>query len=195
MERLASVAQIGGFRPPSTPRTSWAGGVLLGQRGEEWPRNDEGPLWPILQLRVDELPAAPPGALDGVALLTFFCDLLDFPWDAPHGDGWEVRMYPDIDALVPIDVPEPREEIAVRAFPIAWHPRAETLEDHDELWGWKVGGHPIAIQTGTELEWGDDVEYVLQVETDEKTGVWFGDAGSAHLGYRAGGWVLSIENT
>jgi len=39
-ERLASVAQVDGFRPPSTPRTSWYGGVLLGAPGEERPVGD-----------------------------------------------------------------------------------------------------------------------------------------------------------
>lgn len=229
LQRLASVAQVGGFRPPSTPRSSWTGGVLLGAPGETWPESGGRPLWPACQILVEELPAAPPAALADVALLTLFFDLVDMPYEHPRGERWELRTYPTTDGLVPLVEPErevsgrrPEEDFQVRPFPVLWRPRTELPSDDDvpfdlqDVWeefqdateyedggpldlsGLKVGGWPQTIQS--EVEWYlgdqrvDDAEFVLQVDSDEKTGFVIVGSGTAYVGWSPTvGWVLTAQ--
>ena len=183
LERLASAAQVGGFRPPSTPRSSWISAVLLGRPDESWPVSDGRPMWPACQVLVGELPAAPPAALADVALVTVFIDLIELPFDRPNGDGWELRTYATTDGLVPLVEPErvvperrPEEGHQVKPFPVLWRPRVElpsrdetpwelrdvrdALEVDDALTAWsdlgglKVGGWPRTIQS--EVDWSLD---------------------------------------
>jgi hypothetical protein len=174
----------------------------------------------VCQIRLDELPARPPQPLEGVALVTVFMDLLDIPLDAPNGTAWELRTYASVDDLVPLSRPEPEhEEPEVRPFPLLWRPRVE-LPSHNEqlddpayrefvqrLWeqdgapepnafGLKVGGWPSTIQG--EVYWSpynrDPVEFVLQVASDEKSGVVIGDAGAVYFGWSAArGWVMEWQ--
>ena len=218
-ERLASLGQVGGFRPPSTPRTSWMGQVLLGLPGEQWPSFEGRPMWGVCQIRVDELPAAPPRALDGVELVTVFIDLLELPVDTPNGEGWELRAYPSIDALAPLLEPDRHEaedeQLGVRPFPVLWRAHVDMpdrdespddayrefvdgLEDWPETaaYGLKVGGWPKTVQS--EVTWtlagGDEVEFVLQIDTDEKSGVMIGDGGLAYFGWTpAQGWLMEWQ--
>ena len=219
-ERLASVAQVGGFRPPTTPRTSWMGQVLLGLPGEEWPTHEGRPLWGVCQIRVDELPAAAPSALDDIELVTIFIDLLDLPYDSPNGEGWELRTYASVDALVPLLEPERHqkegEELDVRPFPVLWRAHVDMpardeapedtyrdfldgLEEWPTLasYGLKVGGWPATVQS--EVQWTlagtEEVEFVIQVDTDEKSRVMIGDAGLAYFGRTASGrWLMEWQS-
>ena len=200
-ERLASVAQVGGFRPPSTPRTSWYGGVLLGARGRSGPPRSAR-SGGVAQIRTDELPAAAPAPLDGVALVTVFLDLLDLR-------HWELRTYPSVDELVPLTEPEREEhdEWTQAMFPVRWKPRveipsrddtpSELLDVYDEhgagcdLDGFKVGGWPRAIQSET-LPPG--VELVIQIDSDEKAGLAIYDSGALWIGHSAGdGWRVDWQ--
>lgn len=217
MQRLASVAQVGGFRPPSTPRSSWIGAVLLGAPDERWPESNGRPMWPLCQILTDELPARTPAPLEGVALVTLFIDLIELPFDQPSGEGWEIRTYATTDGLVPLIEPEresserrPEEDIQVRPFPVLWRPRVELpsrdetpteLRDEwdelvahgDDLSGLKVGGWPQTIQS--EVTWPvTDVEFVIQVDSDEKSYIAIGDAGTAYVGWSPGrGWLLTWQ--
>src|SRR5438046_2005793 len=56
MLRPASIARIGGFRPPLTPITSWFGGNFLAYPDDRWPDCGDGPMLPLLQVLVEELP-------------------------------------------------------------------------------------------------------------------------------------------
>ena len=222
LERLASVAQVGGFRPPSTPRSSWLGAVLLGEPGERWPESNGRAMWPACQILVEELPAAPPAALRDVALVTLFLDLVDLPFDQIHGDGWELRAHRSVADLVPLVEPDravserrPHEGLEIRPFPVLWRPRVElpsredtpdelldlwdaTIEDED-LDGLKVGGWPLAIQSEVEWHLHDrgrvaDAVFVLQVDSDEKAHLAIGDAGAAYVGWSpSAGWLLSWQ--
>lgn len=189
LQRLASVAQIGGFRPPSTPRSSWLGAVLLGAPGESWPESDGRPLAPACQILVEELPAAAPAPLADIALLTLFLDLPDMPENnAQHGDGWELRTYATVDDLVPVNAPEPGDAHP-RPFPVLWRPRTELprgtksrtscstpgtssmttipIPTCSTSTASKVGGWPRTIQS--DIDWpAKDTEFVLQVDSDEK---------------------------
>ena len=176
--RLSSVAQVGGFRPPSTPRTSWIGQVLLGADGEPWPEHAGLPMWGLCQIRIDELPAAVPAPLRDAALVTLFVDLWDLPFQKPNGDGWEIRTYDSIDELAPLLEPERGgahlrrgdEDIVLRPFPLLWKARvelpsrddwpADMLDVYDahrdalagfDNGGLKVGGWPHTIQS--EIFW------------------------------------------
>jgi Domain of unknown function (DUF1963) len=225
LERLASVAQVGGLRPPSTPRSSWLCSVLLGAPGEVWPESEGRPMWPLCQVLVDELPTAAPAPLADVALLTLFMDLVDLPQESRGSGGWELRTYPTADGLVPLVEPDRdpapgshEEYISVRPFPVIWRPRVElpsrddapmelldawdALADGDDrldLDGFKVGGWPRAIQA--EVDWSlghpggiADAEFVLQVDSDEKAGLWIGDTGAVYVGWSASeGWLVDWQ--
>ncbi|WNJ02339.1 hypothetical protein [Enterobacter ludwigii] len=83
--RTASVAQVGGFRPTADPITSWfLKGVAL--PGEGLPVWKGQPMFPLLQIRVDELPVIPE-QLKGIALLVLYHNMESHPFDKPHGEG------------------------------------------------------------------------------------------------------------
>ncbi len=197
LRRRASLAQVGGFRPPEDPATSWMGTVKL---GEEWPRS----MYGVLQLVTRELPVRPP-ALEGIELLTLFI-AGDLPIDTPNGLGWCLRTYERLDGLPPLVAPD----AALKPFPLAFSAvddwpgldnvpfeliedwRAQTHEDADRYEprpGLKVGGWPYCIQS--EVEWREhgervpDVEFVLQVDSDDKVGFVVADRGVFYVGYRA----------
>ena len=223
MQKMASVAQVGGFRPPSTPRSSWMCSVLLGAPGESWPRSGERPMWPLCQVLVEELPAAAPAPLAEVALLTLFIDLIRLPHESANGDGWQLRTYATTDGLVPLIEPD-REasEHDVRPFPVIWRPRLELpsrddtpfelldlrdeLDERDtagelsNLGGLKIGGWPETVQS--EVDWWlagkgrvDDAEFVLQVDSDETAHLWIADSGVIYLGWSPrAGWLLTWQS-
>jgi hypothetical protein len=80
--RRASVAQVGGFRPPGTAVASWFGRRFVGAAGEAWPLNDGEPMLPLLQVRTDELPYVPE-PLAGVALFNVFVGPRELPTPCP----------------------------------------------------------------------------------------------------------------
>jgi hypothetical protein len=58
--------------------------------------------------------------------------------------------------------------------------------------GLKVGGWPYTVQH--ELCWGKDVEFAIQVDSDEKSGVMIGDAGLCYFGRSASAdWVMDWQ--
>lgn len=183
-----------------------------------------GAMAGIAQINLRELPYVPE-ALADVALLTLFIDVSDGelspPSDAPNGDRWLIRAYGDLADLRPVDgVTAP----AVKPFPLRWErtdadvPSWEDAvsvlsaaeldavgDDYDELIGrpedgLKVGGWPTLIQG--EITWahGDGhparPEFVLQVDSDVKTGLAWGDAGVLYIGRGATDrdvWVLEWQ--
>jgi hypothetical protein len=184
-------------------------------------------MWPICQVLIDELPTAVPRALESVALLTLFIDLIRMPVDRPRGDGWELRTYATTEGLIPMIEPErvvserrPEEDLQVKPFPVLWAPRielpsrdetpSELLDERDaldeaettrwvDLGGLKVGGWPHTIQS--DVSWHldgkgrvGDAEFVLQVDTNEKAGLWIGDAGTAYVAWSpTEGWLLDWQ--
>lgn len=77
--RTASVAQVGGFRPTADPITSWflKGVALPGAGLPVWKGQ---PMFPLLQIRVDELPVIPE-QLKGIALLVLYHNMESHPFD------------------------------------------------------------------------------------------------------------------
>ncbi|WP_338663495.1 DUF1963 domain-containing protein [Pararoseomonas sp. SCSIO 73927] len=206
--RPASVATVGGFRPPEDPLTSW---FLhgTGRPGEALPEWRGGAMFPLLQIRVDELPFVPP-QLEATAMLVLFVTL-DLSLDAPHGEGWLIREYPALDGLVPL----PGPETPYRPFPVRWDAVEDDAPGWEDAWslmdltpinrdeaaserffsefrrydGTKVGGYPREVQHGAGVE-----DFVFQVGSEPKVGFMWGDRGIAYFHRPAdGGWRFSCQ--
>lgn len=196
--KKASVAEIGGFRPPDNPTTSWFGGLGVGHAGESLPIYQNHEMIPLLQINVTELPYVPPGLSD-IKLLILFMNPVSIPFDKPHGEGWLIREYKSLDDLVPL--PEAKVTPIVRPFPVKWRLEEGETPGWEDAWdvvdltsvnedeegteiflenmkndpGTKVGGYPSEIQHGVGLD-----GYVFQVGSEEKPGWMWGDNG---IGY------------
>lgn len=207
--RRASIAEIGGFRPPAEPITSYFGGQFVAETGEEWPQNGSRPMLPLLQVRTDELPYRPE-ALEEIALFNVFIGPRELPIDLPaeNGNGWLLRSYPSLAKLSPLVGPA---ESQVRPFPIRWHLSETEGPQWDDAWGLhdltefngledaidlfydrynrhfytKVGGWPSYIQSSI----GSD-GYVFQIGSEEKPRWMWGDNGNGYFFFREGKWLL-----
>ena len=181
---------------------SWFGRVTHGHPNEEWPASDGDPLWPLLQLVVDELPFVP-ARLEGVAMLQIFVPE-DYALHSPN--PLEVRAYPSLDGLVA--APDRGPATRLSSVLLKWEllecdlPEDLTMEGGlpdvpdavQTSWikeglgphvGTKVGGWPRFIQSGPYFaDPGDPVqyEYVLQLGTHEELGWVWGDDGCCYLG-------------
>jgi hypothetical protein len=213
--RPASRLVVGGFRPPADPRASWFGRVRLARPGEAWPEGPDGPMIPLCQLNLAEAPFRPP-ALEDVALVTIFmAGLEEWPDGAPNGEGWRLRAYPSLEGLVEVAAPaglEGPKPFPVRYERIVDYPCHDDLpagadftdEDHDRhpnQSGSKLGGWPSLIQS--EIFWAPGNEhpaspaYVFQIDSEEKAGWAWGDAGAGYFGRGTGAhrdvWTLSWQ--
>lgn len=215
--RPASRMILGGFRPPSDPAASWFGRVNLALPDEGWPMLEGRAILPLCQINVSELPYAPDG-LAGVALLTLFVNDVSFEWDgrsdgrrlpmpgAPNGEGWMLRTYSSLSSLVPLEAPE--KFAAPRAFPVRWElvedfpgwddaPHVARVEGLANVHATKVGGWPSPVQA--DVSWdAARVEYVFQIDSEEKAGWAWGDAGTGYFGRNTGTardtWQLSWQS-
>jgi hypothetical protein len=211
--RRASIAQVGGFRPPADPLTSWFGGHFVALGDEPWPQSPDGPMVPLLQLRVAELPCIHE-ALADVALLTVFVgQRLPVDTPVPNGSGWVLREYRSLEDLVPSASPD----TGVRPFPVIWRlhegdapqweaawsicDMAELNRQNDAValyssrfstsYATKVGGWPSYIQGSPVQPTG---QFVLQIATEPKANWAWGDSGNGYF-YRdtSGHWWLDWD--
>jgi uncharacterized protein YwqG len=213
--------EIGGFRPPEGPGGSWFGRVNLALPGEGWPASDGVPLHALAQIDLTQLPFRPP-RLDDVAMITVFISD-DLPSDdEPNGEGWCLRAYRDLAALVPLEPvdtgsktkPFPmRPQVIDEDYPNWEDVPIELPEDVRERYydlfqtaeGLKLGGWPFLVQH--EVHWGGGghgevhpsrPEYVFQIDSTEK-GCWaWGDSGVGYFGRGTGAghtdeWTLSWQ--
>lgn len=207
--RQASVATVGGFRPPDNPVTSWfLRGV--GRQDEGLPSWQGNPMFPLLQIRVDELPVIPPQLRD-TALLVVFQNMSAIPFDAPHGEGWLIREYSSLADLVPL----PRIETPYKPFPIQWRKVLDDAPDWCDGWevmdltaingdeaatqrffaefnrydGTKVGGYPTEIQHEVGV-----ADFVFQIDSEPKAGWMWADRGVGYFHRATGGeWRFSCQ--
>lgn len=93
--RSASIAQIGGFRPPLDRLTSWFGGSGVGNPDENRPSFKGKDMFSLLQVKVSELPIIP-DPLKEIAFLTVFMNRQEIPFERFNGDGWLIRVW-DVD--------------------------------------------------------------------------------------------------
>lgn len=167
-------------------------------------------MFPLLQVRVRELPLVPV-ALEGIELLVLFLNRREFPFDRPHGEGWLIREYRSVDGLVPLPV----DTGPFRPFPVAWGRVEDDAPGWEDAWdlvdlepvnhdraagdvffnafqrygGTKFGGYPTEIQHGVGLE-----DYVFQVGSEEKVGWMWADNGRGYFFRSADGtWRWSCQ--
>lgn len=210
--RAASVAEIGGFRPPVDPLTSWFGGNFSMGREEPWPSNAHGPLLPLLQVLVSDLPEVPP-PLRPFALIQVFIDNSELPLDLPasNGSGWLLKTYDTLQDLAP--KPCPPSANMLRPFPVQWRLSSADAPSWDDAWGddrshdafvelgdaidlfhdrykglhrTKVGGWPSWIQSS--FPGGRD--FVMQITSEEKPRWMAGDNGNLYIFHEDGQWRL-----
>ena len=169
-------------------------------------------MLPLLQIRVSELPHVPE-ALKDIALLVLFHDVRSHPFGAPHGEGWLIREYASLDALVPLP-PDPLLP-GLKPFPITWSLVEDDAPGWEDAWSLvdltpvneseaateyffesfarygctKVGGYPMEIQHGVGLD-----NFVFQVGSEEKANWMWADNG---IGYffrdSNGAWTWSCQ--
>ena len=196
LRRQASMGQVGGFRPPDDPRSSWFGGHGVGLPGERCPQYDGREMFPLIQINVQELPCVPP-QLAETALLILFLDTENLPLDQSHGVGWRIREYSSLEDLVPL--PAPTKPSVVRSFPIRWTLVANDVPGWEQFWdlvdfdptdedfhkfpyqyknhqGTKVGGYPSFLQGGGHVE-----GFVFQVDSEYKAHWEWIDRGIAYF--------------
>jgi len=223
LARPASRMLVGGFRPPDDPRTSWFGTVRVGLPDESWPEWKGRPMVGVCQINCAEAPHLP-SSLGDVEMLSLFVDFTDGvpPDDSPNGEGWLLRAYSSRNALV--SVTEPAIDGRLRPFPVRWESIPEdmparedlrtflgsesdgVLEEFGELLGGpaegsKVGGWPFLVQG--ELFWAPfnrhpaNPEYVLQIDSEYKAGLSWGDQGILYIGRGTGGsretWTMTWQ--
>ncbi|MBE8905798.1 DUF1963 domain-containing protein [Enterobacter asburiae] len=207
--RPASVAQVGGFRPPEDPKTSWfLKGVSRADEG--LPTWKDKPMFPLLQIRVDELPFIPE-QLKGIALLVLFHNLEQHPFDEPYGEGWLIREYATLEGLQLL----PELDTPYRAFPVQWlsviddapgwedawdiidlscvnddeQASGSFFEDFNRYKGTKVGGFPAEIQHGVGID-----DFVFQVGSEEKVNWMWADNGIGYFHRSSEGeWRFSCQ--
>jgi hypothetical protein len=219
LRRRAIRMEIGGFAPPEGPAGSWFGRVNLALPGEGWPMTDGQPLHALAQIDLTQLPYRPAG-LDDLAVITIF--ITDEPpeGDRPNGEGWCLRAYPDLSALVPLRQVDTGSEI--RAFPMrpevveadypTWDDAADLDLPHDvadgynEIFrpaeGFKLGGWPFLAQGPIDWAWPGAhpaaPEFVFQIDSTDEGNWYWGDSGLGYFGRgtRPGGtneWVMSWQ--
>lgn len=202
IRRRAILMEIGGFRPPESPASSWFGRVRLALPGEVWPRTTGVPMHALCQINLTELPFRPP-RLDDLDLIAVFVGPAELPVDEPNGTHWCLRAYPRLSELVPLEpiktdsriVPYPMRPVVIEEDYPCWEDLAaevpaEVRDSYHDLFpnvpGFKLGGWPTLVQH--EIEWprGDEThftsEYVFQIDTTEKGNWMWGDNGVGYFG-------------
>lgn len=213
LRRKASIAQIGGFRPPEDPLSSWFGGCAIARPDESVPEFDGKPMFPLLQVNCSELPYVP-AKLVGTALFVVWLNHTVIPFDLPHGQGWLIREYASLDGLEPVvNAPKPG---FIKPFPVRWllsetegpaWEEASGLVDLDSVNfseeaseeyfsrysnhpRTKVGGYPTEIQHGLD----GDAAFVFQIGSEEKSNWMWADNGIGYfLKTDSGEWQFQCQ--
>lgn len=216
LSRPAIVMDIGGFRPPEDPMTSWFGKVLMALPEENWPTTNGQPMHALCQINLMELPYKPLH-LDDLAMITVFIGPSELPINAANGTNWCLRAYRDLTHLCLL--PQTRTGSQIKALPMRARlikddypclddatdlgidiaDEDEYIEKYANADGLKLGGWPTLVQGP--VSWnGINIadmkpEYVFQIDSSEKGRWQWGDNGIGYFGRgRASGyqdeWVL-----
>jgi uncharacterized protein YwqG len=191
------------------------GGVPDVGPGFRWPRHRGLPLMHLLQLDLtvvrDVFGASP---LPESGTLNFFYDEVDQPWGIGRSDrwGWRVRYWPAGTPLRPVDVPryyhraapppvgaEPRLVMTMpstRSTEIEWLLEPDEIDLYEQTVAGpdrvahQLLGHPAPIQHDPR-DYAAEVAgpgvwlSLLQLDSDERLGWMWGDAGKLHWMIRA----------
>ena len=197
--RKTSLVQVGGFRPTNDPFTSNMGLKPLGLPGEPWPDINGKPMLFVCQLNLTAAPYVPP-LLEDLKLIVFFAKPGSGSLKKENGSNWLLRCYKSLEGLNPIDAPHKTPALK-RGFECRWeealdHPvhddpdviALEGFDDSDveldNLARTKIGGYPSNIQAEQwwEVKSHPAVpKYCLQINSEEKAGLMWGDGGTLYL--------------
>ena len=152
------------------------GGLPRLRAGAEWPRRASGPLALMAEIALDELPAAGlvPNWLLRTGSLAFFYDYDDMPWgdDPADADGALVLLDPEPlssgtpEVEPPYDLPP---DLLLPPTPVELVPDFPSAEGEPLH---RMLGDPDTIQDPL-----DELDLLLQLDTDERAGLEFGDGG------------------
>jgi hypothetical protein len=215
--RKASILRVGGFRPTGDPFASNFGLQPHGSPGEPWPTSAGKPLLFVCQLNLTAAPAAPPLLAD-IQLITFFANLA-----APgglgraNGDDWHLCAYASLSGLTAMTRPSDTP-VLKRGFECRWeacddHPNYDDPrrvipagfdDDEVELENaafTKIGGYASTIQSEPWWDYEEhssSPDYCLQINSEEKVGLVWGDGGAVYLARGtspdcAGQWFLECQ--
>jgi hypothetical protein len=221
LRRPASLAEIGGFRPPEDPLASWAGRVRVAAAGEGWPETAGEPMLALAQINLREAPFVP-APLEELALVTLFVGPRNLPVAEPNGTNWALRAYRSLDELVPVAEPEPPragdpkarkgEKPTYQALPVRWqriddHPGREDVpfdrrDEYDALGddvptaagGLKLGGWPTCVQGPVSWHHAQEAEYAFQVDTMPRIGFEVGFGGALYVARSGDDWVIDWQS-
>lgn len=191
--------QVGGFRPTNDPLASNFGLRPLGAPGETWPTSDGKPLLFVCQLNLTAAPEVPPLLAD-IQLITFFADPENGRLGKENGEDWRLFAYPSLTGLTPMTRPSEAPALK-RGFECRWeacddHPNyddpsrvvPEGFDDSEveleNVARTKIGGYASTIQS--EPWWGykehaSAPDYCVQISSEEKAGLIWGDGGAVYL--------------
>lgn len=198
LHRRTRPLQVGGFRPTGAPDATCFGEVRLQAPGEDWPRHNGTPMFPLAQFNIAEADMQA-GPLADTALVAVYMSP-DFRSNEhrlskpERSAGFAVRAYPSLNGLVPTD--PPAFDTTLKPFECLWLDPVDDYPTHDlacdiidgaEIsvydFDWyqnaaatKIGGWPSTLQS--EPWWmyrpdAPDVEYALQIWYEEKAR-WYG---------------------
>jgi len=209
--RKAIILDIGGFKPPENPMSSWFGKVAFCSNGEEWPLFDGEQMHALAQINLADLPYKPKG-LEDLEFIAIFIGPNELPVDEPNGTKWLIRTYSNLSQLIPLEAAETNS--GIKPFPMkarevqedfpCWEDvpidcPEEIDDDYYDLFenvrGFKLGGWPTLIQS--EIFWAPwnkheaEPRYVFQIDTTEKGNWMWGDNG---VGYFGRGTTKGKEN-
>ncbi|WP_099225089.1 DUF1963 domain-containing protein [Listeria costaricensis] len=208
------ILKTGGIRPTAELGESWIGAVKWAAKDETWPVGDDQELLtPLATIFLPDHPAVPKVVRE-MKLITIFWDTAAFTSGADKAwrDYFVIRSYPSVSKLearnwqneneldaFPLVLEERKEEFPVwdsNDIPFAVRESIVQLEEQQGLdyfediagdyyahAGHKIGGYPAYIQPGPCLP--DSTAFVLQLSTDEKSGLWIVDNGSFYFYYDA----------
>lgn len=193
--RAASVAKVAKRRDIDSNITSRFGGFAMGMPNEKIPLFKGKEMYPLLQIRLDEVPYKP-SIFEKVAFLVVYMNVDDLPFDTPNGEGWLVKEYQSLDDLT---VLKSEKNMLVESGLISWRGIDNDLPGYDDFYdlldeegvnhdmdeneienyikncannyGTKVGGYPSNLQGELGVK-----DFVFQIDGEEKINWgWGGD--------------------
>jgi uncharacterized protein YwqG len=172
-----SIVSVGGFRPTGDAFATHFGMTPLAGPEEEWPEEGGKPLMFVCQLNLTNAPVVPP-QLSDIQLITFFVEPETAELGDENGTNWVLRAYKSLDGLAPLTRPEGAPKVR-KGFECRWEESGDAKAART-----KIGGKPAEIQSEP---WWDyrqhpaNPEYCVQINSEEKAGVFFGAGGTVYL--------------
>jgi hypothetical protein len=167
----------------------------LGSEHQSWPTSTGGKLLQfICQLNLAQAPVVPP-RLEDIKLITFFIEPETASLQEENGSNWVLRAYKSLEGLAPLPRP-PEAPKLPKGFECRWEESSDLKAART-----KLGGKPAEIQSEP---WWDyrahpaTPEYCLQINSEEKAGVFFGAGGTVYLARgtapdAADRWFLDLQ--